>query len=525
MDVPETGDTTYRAPSINHGAQAPASVAASRGVLDSSARASALSAFSMSPIAEIKRNAILPRHDMSIPKRPGKAVAAFIVSGDPDTIKGVVEAVYNDLKDGNKDAKIEFQETAGYIRVEAPTEEDALALIKTSQRLAANHLSGQSTAAKVIFVEPPTTCRTGDFRLSFNTIDEKKEIRAALLSLPDTQDLQLSSNRYKQEFSKSLCEAFETAASLSSSLVLRIHLGCYLLQYYRPNVSSLEAFESMIRHPKATGRWETHLGESPVNLSLEAAIRLVQAPDSPCVPIDNQMTTAAEVIPTYTLESWHDQDRYETDLEMIKPNKERINEPLRFNLVRTKMIPPSAEVSRFEAISLSLGRNIDWKIVCRPGDEKTRASRAVQQYLEKGKAELQGSRNDFCAYPTILLHGPPSMASKLGRLTIKSIYRFSWKGSEYVVQLAILRQWKTIHAMNTKGPPKTDFGVTIYAENWDQDSRVRAGETVAKIWGDELQGLLRAGTGDATGCAISRVQELIQTILDIRDFFESVSHV
>ncbi|KAI1304717.1 hypothetical protein F5Y03DRAFT_165966 [Xylaria venustula] len=525
MDVPEAGDTPYGAPSINHGAQVPASAAASRSVLNNSARASAPSAVPMSPIAEIKRNAILSRHNTPIPKRPERAVAVFVVAGEPDTVKGVTKAVYDDLKDGNKDANIEFQETAEYIRVEVPTEEDALALIKTSQKLAATHLSGQSTATKLIFVEPPTTCTTGTFRLSFNTIGEKQEARPVLLSLAETQDLHLFSNMYKQEFSKRLCEALETAASLNSSLILRVHLGCYLLTHFKRNISSLDEFRSMIRHPKAASRWETGLGESPMNLSLEAAIRRVQAPNSPCVPIDNQMTTAAEVIPSYILESRHDQDRYETDLEMIKPIQERVNEPLRFSLTRTKMIPPSAEVSRFEAISLSLGRDIDWKIVGKPGDEKNRASRAVQQYLEGGKAELQGSCNDFRAYPRIVLHGPPSMATKLGSLTIKSIYRFSWKGSEYVVQLAINRKWKTIRAMNTKAPPETDFDVTIFAENWDQDSRVQAGETVGKIWGNELQGLLRAGAGDAEGCAIGRVQELIRTILDIRDFFESVSRV
>ncbi len=84
-------------------------------------------------------------------------------------------------------------------------------------------------------------------------------------------------------------------------------------------------------------------------------MRLIQAPDSPCIPVDNQTSTSADVTPTYVLESWHDRDRYETELEIIK-KPSRIDEPLRFNLARTKMVPQSAQVARFEAISISIGR-------------------------------------------------------------------------------------------------------------------------------------------------------------------------
>ncbi|KAI3341735.1 hypothetical protein F4824DRAFT_495582 [Ustulina deusta] len=526
MDISDGQDTTTLARSVGDGAQIPANMATNRRGLDCSVGGPAPSSIPMSPMAEIRLNAMRSRHNMSTSQRPENAVAIFIVSGEPATVTGVMKAIYHDLKDGNKDATIEFQETPQYIRVETPTEEDALALIRTSQRLAANHLSGHSTSTKVIFVEPPTTCKTSNFQISMDVISATKRARAVLQKLPGTQDLALglSSSRYKQEFSKGLCEVFEMAC-LRSSLILKIHLGYYLLETYKTGKFTLEQFESMVRHPRATGQLDTRLGkELAGNLSIEAIMRLIQAPDSPCIPVDNQTSTSADVTPTYVLESWHDRDRYETELEIIK-KPSRIDEPLRFNLARTKMVPQSAQVARFEAISISIGRILDWKIAVMPGNDKKRASLAVKQYLKKGKAELQGSRDDFHSYPAIRLPENSPIATKLKSVTIKSIYRFSWKGSGYIVQFTINRCWESIREMNTKAPMNTDFDVTIYADGWDQDSRVQAGETVGKIWGDDLQGLLRDEAGDATGCALSRVRGLIETILDIRDFLESASPV
>ncbi|KAI1421053.1 hypothetical protein F5Y12DRAFT_65380 [Xylaria sp. FL1777] len=521
MDIPEGQDATPSTPSIYYDAQMPAGIATNRRGLGNS-----VGVIPMSPIAEIKRNAICSNRIMSTSRPPAGAVATFNVSGEPDAIRGVIKALYHDLKDGNKDANIEFEETTGYIRIEAPTEEDALALIRTCQRLTATHLSGHSNSTKIFFVEPPTTCKTSHFQISVNIIDATKRARGVVQSLSDTQGsaLELASNRYRQKFSKDLCEAFEMAASLHSSLILKIYLGYYLLETYRTGSLTLEQFESMVKHPRATGQLDTRLGRVPEDWWIEATMRQIQASNSPCVPIDNQTPTSAHVTPTYVLESWHDDDRYETELETIKTKQRGINEPLRFTLARTKMIPQSAQVPRFEAISLSIDSKLDWKIIAMPGDDKKKASPAVKQYLKKGTAELQGSCDNFRSYPAIRLPGSP-LATKLKSATIKSIYWFSWKGSGYVVQFTINRRWQSIHEMNIKAPADLDFDVTIYGDNWEQDSRVQSGETVGKIWGNELQGLLRDEAGDATGCAVSRVQGLIQTVLDIRDFFDGISRV
>ncbi|KAI1755058.1 hypothetical protein F4782DRAFT_552207 [Xylaria castorea] len=479
----------------------------------------------MSPMAVIEQNARLAKESGTVTAhQTGGVKATFIVSGEPNAIRGVIKAVYHDLKDGNKDADIEIRETAApYIRVHAPTEEDALALVRTAQRLAAAHLSGDSTEARIIFVEPPANCMTVGFQLDVYVIGTIKCARPTLESMPGTPDMVLksSSDRYKRELSENLCEAFEKASSLHTSLILKIHLGYYLLQTYRKGKLTLEQFESMVKHPRATGKLDTRLGKAPFaeGLSVEATMRLIQAVDSPCIPLDNQTATSADVIPTYALEIWHDGDRYEAELDINKTKQGPVEGPLKFNLARTRMIPQNAQVPRFETISISIGRKLDWKIVAMPGDEKVSASSAVKQYLEMGQAVMQGSSNDFQCYPLVRLPEIYTLANKLKSVATKSIYRFSWKRTGYVVQFTINRRWQSIREMNSQSPMETDFDVTVYADNWDQDSRVQAGETVGKIWGADLQGLLRDEVGDG----LSRVQGLIKTILDIRDFFDGSS--
>ncbi|KAF2964508.1 hypothetical protein GQX73_g9071 [Xylaria multiplex] len=465
----------------------------------------------------IKQNALYATRDcMAVTQNPANAIATFIVPGESDAVQGVVKAVYDDLKDGNKDANIDFREAAAqYIRVDAPTEKDALTLIRAAQRIAAIHLSETFTETRMLFVEPPPGWET-NFQIDVTGGCLRME------SLPGPNPVPgFSSDRYKQGISKALCEALEDASGLHSSLILKINLGCYLLHNYQPGKFTLEKFENMVKSPRASGRLETTLR----HLSIETIMQLIQATNSPCIPIDNQTPTPADVVPSYVLESWHDGNRYETELEIIKKKQDGTNMPLFFNLARTIMVPESAQAPRFEATSISIGRNLGWEMVAMPGDGRVRASPAVQQYLKLGQATFTGQSSEFRAYPSVRLPQKYSLAEKFKSVTIKSIYRYSWKGTGYVVQFTINRRWQSIRDMNHKAPMSTDFDVSIYGDNWDQDSRVQAGETVGKIWGDDLRGLLPNEATDAARSALSRVEGLLGTILEIRDFFESASCV
>ncbi|KAI2626166.1 hypothetical protein GGS21DRAFT_493372 [Xylaria nigripes] len=455
-----------------------------------------------------------------------RAVATFVLPGRPEDVEGVIQAVYMDLKEGNMDANIVMRETpTPYIRVECPTQEDASALIHMAQKLAAAHLSGDPADAKTIFVEPPASYGADTFQIVLDVDSATKQARPNLETMPGTPSsaTQVSSNRYMLECSTALCEALEKASCLHNSLIVRIHLGIYRLQTYKVGKFSLEQFGNMVRSPRAMGQLDTRLGkaQSAESLSVDAAMRLIHASGSPCFPIDNQAETSAQVTPVYILETWHNNDCFETELETTRKRKEAVTEgPLKFKLVRTTMIPEGAQVPSFEVTGISVVGNLDWNIVAIPGNDKVRTSAAVKQYLKMGHAEIHDARQNYRSYPAVSLPNNHQMALKFKSVAIKSIYRYKWKQTGYVVQFTINRRWQSIREMSqNRAKVDTDFDVTVYADHWDRDSRAEAGRAVARLWGDDLQGLLPGETGDATNGAISRAQGLIKIIMDVRDFF------
>jgi hypothetical protein len=135
---------------------------------------------------------------------------------------------------------------------------------------------------------------------------------------------------------------------------------------------------------------------------------------------------------------------------------------------------------------------------------------------------MRGAREDYHSYPVVGLtsEGYDILHQRLKSVVMKSRYKFSWKGSGYMVQLTINRRWKDLYDMVQAPPEDVDFELSVYGENWDQDSKVRAGETVGKIWGNDLEGLL---LDESTKTAFGRVQGLVRTMRDIRDFFDNAN--
>lgn len=363
MDTSNNQNVTYLTYSPSEGVRPPPGLTAHQERLNGTVRREIPGPLSIptSPMALIKQNAKREGEqtgvpiDQSLNDRP--FVATFIVPGEPRSVRGVIEAVYSDLKVGNNNAKIVLFDTtsAPYIRVEAPTEEDALALIHTAQRLTTGHLSGLSTVTTAIFIEPPPT--GSNFHISMKAIDVINGARPVLEMLPGRLKGSWDSyyDRYAYQFSENLCEALERASSLHTSLILRIHLGYYIWTRYKKGSLTMEEFENMVKSPRTTGELATSLGKSPSagGLTVETALSLIQEAHSLCVPMDNQTSKSADVTPTYVLECWHEEDRYETDLDVI--GQSSTNGQVKYTLGRTKFIPQGAQAPMFETISIGIG--------------------------------------------------------------------------------------------------------------------------------------------------------------------------
>jgi hypothetical protein len=168
-----------------------------------------------------------------------------------------VKAVYDDLKHGNQDADIRFDETVPCINVVAPTLGDAMTLIQTAWDLADTYLSPSSTEPKRLFVEPPANCAS-DIRIVVGLDATTGRVRHRLQTAPEGTDSDswVALSPYTQNIAEALNKALRQASTLNSSLILRASLGNYRLQNYKPGTYTLKELEDMVTHPRATGRFD-----------------------------------------------------------------------------------------------------------------------------------------------------------------------------------------------------------------------------------------------------------------------------
>jgi hypothetical protein len=110
------------------------------------------------------------------------------------------------------------------------------------------------------------------------------------------------------------------------------------------------------------------------------------------------------------------------------------------------------------------------------------------------------------------------LSSQLNKVAIKSVYRFKYSSTYYVVEFTIRREWENIMAMTDRREPLATFGITVYGEHWG-DTRASDVAKTGRGWGEELEILfsdeLAQGSANANG--ESRVRAFVETINAVRD--------
>jgi len=167
-----------------------------------------------------------------------------------------VKAVYDDLKHGNQDADIQLDETVPCINVVAPTLDGAMTLIQTARDLADTYLSPASAEPRRLFVEPPVNCASdSQIVVGLDATTGRVRHRLQTTSKGTDSDSWVALSPYTQNIAEALHKALRQASTLNSSLILRVSLGNYRLQNYKPGSYTLKELEDMVTHPRATGRF------------------------------------------------------------------------------------------------------------------------------------------------------------------------------------------------------------------------------------------------------------------------------
>ncbi|KAI1495499.1 hypothetical protein F5X99DRAFT_422874 [Biscogniauxia marginata] len=495
----------------------------------------AMHLLSNDPIHQVATIAMYPPPDlgsMSYSQRKSATTqqhAKFIVSGKSESISGVVEAVHRELVHDSTNCSVELQSTpaGSYLRIIAPKKDDAYKLVETAQTRSRDLVTDQPDTTKSLHVEPPSNVKNG-FQIELHVNDVTGEARpylkrqddhiAGLKHDDDTRE-------YTGGISHALVDALRKEGRFHTSLTLRIHLGHYVLKRYPRGSHSYDygQFETMVKNPRALGRFKTQIGDRTL---AKATLDFIREGSSPFVPMDSQIPSAAHVVPDYVFEAYSDDAKFEATLAVMNNSKHSAessrDKVVYYQLSRARVYPRDARIAELNVTNISLGKNLDWKLeaICEDQDEKKFQS--VHHYFQSATIQMEGLQSDFDAYPKISLARHHVLASYFKTVAIKSAYRFSWKATGYTVEIAINRRWNGIRELADRREPSIDFSLSIYGESWDEDIRLANEETVGNIWGGDLEFLFRdEGNGEVLGLP-DRVRKFLGIVRDIRDAFEGI---
>ncbi|KAI1327574.1 hypothetical protein F5Y16DRAFT_399356 [Xylariaceae sp. FL0255] len=435
----------------------------------------------------------------------------------------IMSQVHGDLEagQGGSGHPVELcgRESSSYIRCDVATKAHALGLIRSAQRQTSVALNGQDSM-KTMFVEPPSPGTThDDFHVIVAPIPGSKNGRYHFepkSGTPILDNLESLSSEYTNEISAALSESLDKASGLYSSLCLRVHLGHFTMNKYKSQSYDIKGFAAMVADSRCSGRLDTCIGDSA---TVDKAMHLIHARDSPLVPVDNQIPHTDEVVPAYSFHIDTGDNISSTSLIPVKESRKSEDKRMTYQLLWTKVCQKVDKIPEVDITSLGVAKGLDWTIEAKPHVEEGTVPSGLRDYLARAQVVTEGDRTDFHIYPQVILSHTHALAREIESVRIRSVFRYFWTITGYVVKFTIDRHWASIKAMTQGAEPTTTFEVTICGEHWGDQTSKPPEMTVRELWGDNLEGLLCDESGEPDGTAASRVRGLLTTVQDIRNFF------
>ncbi|KAI0599299.1 hypothetical protein F4775DRAFT_591416 [Biscogniauxia sp. FL1348] len=461
--------------------------------------------------------------------REKPAIAVVIIPGEPDLVAGVIEGIYRELVHASTNCSVELRNTeeGPYLHITAPTKKDAYALVETAQMRAHDLMTGEPSQSQSLFVEPPSNIQ-GGFRIELHLDDVTGEARPCLKLQNDidpesrqAEDIQ----EYTEQISRTLVKTLKREGRLHTNLTTRVHLGHYVLRRYPRGTRSFDykRFETMVKNPRATGKLNTQIGD--IELA-RATLEFIREDGSPFIPMDSQTPSTAHVVPDYIFEACSEDTRFTANLTMMNNSKYSAGPSqaatIHYQMSQARVYTLTGKTPELRIVNVSPGSNLDWKLEAISEDLDNRKFPRVHRYLQTAKISMKGPNNDFDAYPKISLSSRHELATFFKSVAIKSVYRFDWKATGYIVEIAINRRWGGIEGMTNRVEPDVDLNLSIYGESWDEDVQMARDGAAGNLWGEDLQFLFGHEDYGEGGELIDRVQGFLAIIRDICDTLGSV---
>ncbi|KAI1214015.1 uncharacterized protein F4807DRAFT_449432 [Annulohypoxylon truncatum] len=449
-----------------------------------------------------------------------QAQANFIISHTPELASGVTEAVHKELTRANGGHGLEIRKTqeGSYLRIIAPSKNIA-EVISAAQDVASELISDESTRGPGVFQEPPARISSAS-QVVLDINIESGEVRPKLQPGQGAADgVEVAGNfhEYVTKLNDRVCAGLKKAGRLPLSLTLRVHFGFCMLRAYPQGkkVYGYRDFCAMIRNPRASAWLKTTIGDEILARRLLDFIR--NDTNGPFLSTGSELGSPADVLPEYAFEASSQQTKFVMGIKVRTRGNTRGRASCQLH--RATARGADANFAELDIPNLSLGRNLDWKFEAVNEDKGAKSFPEVDKYLQTANIELVNvdRPHDLDVYPRVKLEPINPVAAKIKDVAVKTLYRFRWKQTSYVVEVAVNHRWSSISAMTAEKSSTIDVGVSVYGQDWDSED-----ESAGNIWGDELQYLLEAGNGHTASRGIERVDNFIRVIRDIRNTLDPI---
>ncbi|RYP45449.1 hypothetical protein DL768_008200 [Monosporascus sp. mg162] len=438
-------------------------------------------------------------------------VANLIVTGIEGPSIDILEAIQKELARTAKGSTITLRGSPPkvFVRIETNSKRSSLALIERARDLTDELLSDKSATASILLQEPLGVQPDARVILDVQGSGAKPRLDRPLGRLQRADE----SGAFVMEVGRAMYQGLKKVARQGSDLTLRVHFGHFILQSYPRDRTCLEyeRFKAVVDSPRASGRLATEVADTDLSRNILA---MIQQSDGPLLPTDNQTPSAADVVPEHMFEAHWGQGRLQADIVMMHDAQNPAKRSPRYQMSRVRTFREKPTLSEFSLTALSIGRKFDWNMEAYRDEEVDKAITGADQYFTSATIRMQCRGSE--AHPHIILNAKHELAKVFRNVATKSVYRFRWRKTPYIVEIAINRRWESISAM--RQPPKVDFGIAMYGEHWDRRSQGGT-QAAGNAWGDELNLLFGNEDGLAED-AVGRVCRFVIVIREIQDILE-----
>ncbi|RYP88864.1 hypothetical protein DL770_004562 [Monosporascus sp. CRB-9-2] len=415
-------------------------------------------------------------------------VANLIVTGIEGPSVDILEAIHKELARTAEGSTIALRGSPpkAFVHIQTNSERSSLALIERARDLTDELLSDKSATASILFQEPLGVQPNARVILDIKGSGARPRLDRPLGRLQKSDE----SGAFVMEVGRAMYQGLKKVARQGSDLTLR----------------HTEPFHLIFSTLMFTRVADTDLSRN--------ILAMIQQSDGPLLPTNNQTPSAADVVPEHMFVVDWEQGRLQADIVTMHDAQNPAKGSPRYQMNRVRTFRGKPTLSEFDLTALSIGRKFDWNMEAYRDEEVDKTITGADQYFTSATIRMQCRGSE--AHPHIRLNAKHELAKVFRNVTTKSVYRFRWRTTPYVVEIAINRRWESISAM--RQPPKIDFGIAMYGEYWGRRSQ-EGTQAAGNAWGDELDLLFGNEDGSAED-AEGRVCRFVTVVREVQDILE-----